>query len=394
MADPMPHQPSDTPVTSHIRTFAGDVALLTGKPLPHVPAPPRPLPEPPPGVIIPQAPTTHESKEEVLARLKAKVAPSAPVRDDSREAVLNRLKERAIEPPLPPGIPEVKKAAPERIHTYKSDFSDHASAKGATRISMLAAQADAAPATPVLQEKKPTNALAFVLGAVLIVAGIGAVYAAYRFATGEPSIPEEVAVASLIFADERMRLQGSAEELRTLLASGASSLKEGDAAVAYLVYSTTTEDGVVEVVANGGELFEALRLPAPSLLLRAIEPESTIGLVNEGGEARPFFIFKVDSYERSFAGMLDWEATLERDLALFYPPHPAEPIGSSTATSTSPFRLSFIDEVEENRDVRVLRDALGRTVMLYGFYDKTVLVLARDEAAFKELVTRLSSTRR
>jgi hypothetical protein len=427
---PDPVTPPADSSKPHIRTYAGDVAALTGKPLAkkvvNTPAPApvqeTPPPEPPPAMIIPKAPTTGESKEEVLARLRARAAehtpvqketpdyvpaPSAPSTSESKEEVLKRLKQRAsqnVAAPMPP-MPKVEKPTPppERLHTYTSDFAARATNENATRISVLAAQADAAPAVAKLPEQKRPNVMAFVLGGILIVAGIGAVYAAYRFATGSPPIPQEQTIPSLIFADERVRLEGSAEDLRASLAKGADvSLSPGEAAITYLSYSTTTEEGTIEIVATGAELVEALRLPAPSLLLRAIEPESTVGVVRTESETRPFFLFRVDSYDRSFAGMLDWEATMERDLALFYPAYPVtappEPISTSTASTTPvappPFRLSFVDEVESNRDIRVLKDAENRTLMLYGFYDKRTLILARDEAAFEELVTRLSSTLR
>jgi len=401
-----------------MRTYASDVAALTGKPLPknvkNTPVPPAPPVEAPPAVIIPKAPTTNESKEAVLARLRLKAEshtppppeptpfaplPHAPSTTESRDQVLKRLRQNTA-----PATSEVA-AAPPRVHTYKSDFSEHATESGASRISMVAAQADAVRAPVVLTQKKRTNTVAFIAGGMLVIAGLGAVYAAYRFAVGEPPIPVETYVPSLIFADERVRLEGSAEDLRTQLASGAGlSLSEGDVAVAYLSFSTTTkEQGTIEIVASGKELIEALALPAPAVLLRAIEPQSMAGLAHVGDATHPFFILRVDSYERSFAGMLEWEPTMERDLSLFYPPHPVlvvEPpptISTTTEASTTPvvapppFRLSFVDEVIGNRDVRVLKDADGRVVMLYGYRDKETLLLARSPEAFLELLERLSS---
>jgi hypothetical protein len=407
---------------SHIRTYAGDVAALSGKPLPKNANTPAVREAPrevlPPSAVIPKAPTTNESKEAVLSRLRAKAIKAPPITSyvpipkavstkESREEVLRRLGAVDKAPPAAkeegaPGIPQVNKSLSKEasLHTYTSDFAKRSTKEGATRISMVAAQADAAAAPSVLPQKKPRSAFAFVAGGLLVVAGVGAVYAAYRFATGEPPLPSETAVASLVFVDERVRLQGSAEELRGALSSGEGvSLKDGGIAVAYLAYATTTKDGVVEVAASGAELIEALRLPAPSLLLRSIVPSSMVGFAHVEGELRPFFIFRVDSYERSFAGMLDWEATMERDLSLFFPPYPSEvPILPEGHSSTSPavlapFRLSFVDEVVGNRDVRVLRDGQGRIVMLYGYRDKETLIIARGYGTFLELLTRLAASR-
>jgi hypothetical protein len=318
-------------------------------------------------------------------------------------------------PTIPVGIPPVPEkpvAAPEAagVHTYKTDFSDRAEAGKISRIGMVAAQQDAQTAPVIFkQEKKQSGLLVIFLGGILVLAGIGSVYAAYKFATAEPAIPMETVIASLIFADERIQLSGSGQELREGLAEARGiALSDRDLAVVYMTYSTTTGAGIKEEIATGGALFAALRLPAPEILLRNIEPGSTLGIVNADGETRPFFLLRVSSYDRTFAGMLDWESSMERDLALFYPLYPAtvivlpeDPMATSSETSTEsaavaggePFRLSFTDEVIENHDVRVLRDAEDRIIMLYGYRDKQTLIIARSKEAFSELLSRLSSTR-
>lgn len=426
MADDV--QNDNAPSEPHIRTYATDVAKLTGKALPHdirnEPAPKKPetakppleRPEPPPARIIPRAPTTGESRAQVLERLQRRKEttppptpapaafmpiPRAQTTNETKEQVLERLKRAASAP------------APAPIHTYKTDFADETKAKGASRISMVAAEQDAPTRAPeVVKRQSRTGVFAVVGGVILVLFGAGAVFLAYRFVTSGPAIPTETFIPSLIFADERIALSGSGEELRQgLITAGASTLRDGDVALVYMMYSTTTSEGVTEErVVSGNVLFEALRLPAPNILTRNVEPESTLGTIHAGGEIRPFFILKVASYERTFAGMLSWEGTMERDLRELYPVHP-EPVvapppstGTSTVTSTPATttpalpepalpRLSFVDEVVENHDVRVLRDGLGRTVMLYGYRDKETLIIARSEVAFSELLERLASSR-
>ena len=53
----------------------------------------------------------------------------------------------------------------------------------------------------------------------------------------------------------------------------------------------------------------------------------------------------------------------------------------------------FVDEVVRNHDVRVYRDATGKSVLLYGYWNQTTLVIARDVAAFTELLQRLATSR-
>ncbi|HYD93090.1 MAG TPA: hypothetical protein VEB18_01380 [Candidatus Paceibacterota bacterium] len=387
MADQQPSQQS-----SHVRTYARDVATLTGKPLPknvqnEVPAapppPPPPLtpaPVPTPTVTLPSDP----EKEAALTRMKARmVLPPEP---------------KAPEPiaPLPPVSKEPLPQPPltsSPIHTYKTDFAAHVQGSGASRISILAAQQDASAAPVVLPEVKKKRFGMIALSVFLIVVGIVGVTTAYRYAT-QQVVPPELFVPSLIFADERVAVSGSGEELRQKLGNltEARELSDGGVVVTYITYASTTPDGkTVNVPASGGALIEALRLSAPDILLRNIAPESTVGVVRAGSETRPFFILRVTSYERTYAGMLSWESTMERDLAVLYPPYPVE--ATTTPLTETAFRVSFIDEVIDNHDVRVLRDAENRPLMLYGYRDKDTLIIARDEQAFRELLARLAATR-
>ncbi|HWU24334.1 MAG TPA: hypothetical protein VN086_01100, partial [Candidatus Paceibacterota bacterium] len=141
-------------------------------------------------------------------------------------------------------------------------------------------------------------------------------------------------------------------------------------------------------------LIRSMNLSAPDILLRNIDDTSTVGVIRAGSESRPFMILKVNSYERTFAGMLAWEPTMAQDLASFYPPYP--PAASTTATSSvavaTPPSTTFTDAVVANYDVRILRDASGRSLLLYGYRGKDTLIIARDEAAFSALLARLSAS--
>lgn len=377
---------------SHVRTYASDVATLTGKPLPakveNVPAP-APKPIAAPVAPKPVDPVVAPVQEPVTIPEPVRPAPPTPIItpaftlpiNPEKAATIERLKAKVGQP-----------AGPSPIHTYKSDFAEHVEEQRASPLSVLAAQQDAAKPAPVVLTAKKKFPAELVGGMLLILIGIAAVAAAYLYITRD-RIVEEIFVPSLIFADERVSLAGSAEELRAQLANPpkAAELALGEVLVTYITYSTTTEGGktTIELAASGGSLVDALRLPAPDILLRNILPESTVGVVRAGEETRPFFILKVDSYERTYAGMLTWEASMEQDLAVFYPQHPSEP----ATTTLESFRLSFVDAIVDNRDVRVLKDAENRTIILYGYRDKDTLVIARNEAAFSELLARLAATR-
>ena len=390
--DPLQNISSSQTDTSKIRTYAKDVARMTGKPLLQ-------------GSIPQTAPTVKPPPSERLAPLEKETRKPDPTA--SREAVLARLKAKAKEqetkaplPPAPVPQPAVSTAnTPAPLHTYQSDYATYSKKKGATPISVVAAEQNAynKRAPEVLTQKKPRWWLPYVGGTGFILAGVVAIVSAVYFSQ-RPTVPPDPFVPALIFADERKQITGDGETLQEELSRLSEvELREGGVVVAYVAYASTTPEGktVMEPV-SGNALVRALDLGAPDIVLRNVEDSSTVGAVR-AGNTYPFFILRVSSYERTFAGMLSWEDEMQEDLSRLYPPFPA-PVASTTATSTATTTpaapvFTFFDRIVANHDVRVLKDEEGRTILLYGYKDKETLVIARNERAFTELLTRLSATR-
>lgn len=245
---------------------------------------------------------------------------------------------------------------------------------------------------------------------MLVIGGGTLAFIAYRAAQ-----PHTVSVApgipSLIFFDDKTELSGSGGALISAIAqSAASALPASEVRVLYLAMATSTNSGTTTIPGTGGDLIQALALPAPDILLRNIAPPSTVGIVNAQGETRVFFILRVTSYDATFRGMLSWEPSIAHDLAALYPAYPAQAAAiaaSTTATSSAPATATgapalaptsvsaapqFIDETVDNHDVRALKDSAGRSILLYGYYDEQTLIIARDEASFEEIIGRLGAT--
>jgi hypothetical protein len=318
----------------------------------------------------------------------------------------------ALVPPtfVPPAVRE-ESALSAPIHTYRSDFTDQVQTQGASALRVLAAQADAPRTKAPAPASKSTLPL-IVLGVLLVLLASGGIFAAYEYAASNKVPLVAPAAPSLIFVDDRQEVAGTGRELLAAVANAAAApLTQNSVRLLYISATSTTAGVTTAAPAPGGALIAALQLPAPDILLRSIQPESTVGVVSAGTETRAFFILRVDSYERSFAGMLAWEPTIAEDVSLLYPPYPAPAapaVATSTATTTAKTTKSapppviapvtvapaaFDDEVVDSHDVRVLRDASGRSLIIYGYWDPTTLVIARDEAAFTEILNRLANTK-
>lgn len=398
------------------------------------PSNPQPVPAPP-----------EEDRAAVLERLRAKVAlqkppepqtlpvvaveearPAPPVFMTPPEPPVNPMpplyREPIDEEPVPVATPVPEPIiaplpAPETptpMHTYKSDFTDRVGTHSTTQFSVLAAEQDVKPASRQTPTKTKRSLIPIIAGVVLLLLAGTASYAAYLYVGARHTVPVvTLSVPSLIVADEYKKLSGTGPELMRELAQVANEvLVNGNALVTYIEQPATGTSGVIAgSPASGGVLIAALNLPAPDLLLRNITEASTVGVIREGGDTRAFFVLRVSSYERTFAGMLTWEPLMERDVGLLYPlyvgaPAPEPEVDLNTAsttkaaTSTPPVQTTipatsrgrFEDTIVANRDVRILRDTQGRALMLYGYADKETLIVARNEASFAALLTRLVST--
>lgn len=329
-------------------------------------------------------------------------------------AVTRETYREPIEPYVPPA--RTTGPAPDTFHTYTTDFANRIDSSKASAFSVLAAEQDAAPArlpvAPVRSGRPLKTILALGTGVVLLVLAGGGVFLTYQFVTTMRNTPiASLTVPSIVFADEYRQLEGSGSVLmQALAAAGNGALVPGNVLVTYLLTDGAGDDGkLVRQPAGGAAFMRALMVPAPDILLRNIADESTVGVIDAGSQTRPFFALRVDSYERTYAGMLTWEPLMARDLSLLYPLYPEEqvetvvPAATSTATTTASTtvvttiqpqaiaRTRFEDAIVANHDVRVLRDTAGKALMLYGYADKRTLLIARDEAAFEALLARLKS---
>lgn len=297
-----------------------------------------------------------------------------------------------FEKPEVPQAPEVIEApapaaptGPTPIKTYSGDFQDRVKETRASTASILAAEGDVARASAPVAAQKRKNILTVVLSLILIaVGGAGVTYAYLRYQAAHAPVPVAPAPKAPIFVDSTEELSGTGKELLAAVAASAQKpLSPGTVRLLTLASST---------VATTTNVFLSLGLPAPSILLRNVDPDGGMtGVLNTTSGESPFFILAVTAYSPSFSGMLSWEPAMQGDLAMLFPMSPLPQ--ATTATSTQPaMPPSFSDDAVQNHNVRVLKDAAGKSIMLYGYWNPSTLVIARDPAAFIEILNRLATS--
>ena len=354
----------------YVRTFVGDMETLKKGGVPD---------------LVPFGHSHSEPKERLVA--------ASPIEPIPFQVTLPTSTVTVRTPP--PSSPAVLK-------TYESDFSQKMKDTHSSAATVLAAQQDSATGAPQADTQESSRgSLAFIFaGIVLLLAGGASAYFVYtRYVNKFQSVILAPSVTASIFVDDREKVSGTGLGLsQAINQSIVRPLAPGAVRLLYSAYSTTTPDGV----------FHALHMPVPDILLRnVVGADSMAGVVNVDGNQSPFFILSATSYSDTFAGMLQWEPAILNDFSQIFPPYISQSMSTtSVATSTkkltskatstpivSSVKLVFVDEVIANHDVRIYRDASGKSILLYGYWNQATLVIARDPAAFTEILQRLATSR-
>ncbi|MFZ2500493.1 MAG: hypothetical protein WAW90_00715 [Minisyncoccia bacterium] len=296
-------------------------------------------------------------------------------------------------PVAPAHLPQrdFTKASP--IETYSDALRKRVSETGASTATILAAEQDAAPRIP--QTITDTSAVQgrnhwqIIVGVFLIVVSVAGIFVAYaRHFSALAPIVATLDTPVAIFVDDREQVSGT-----------------GSALVQAINQSTTKPlslNGVrllsLDPAIVDKSVFSSLGSRVPDVVLRNVDhAHSMAGIVNVSSGKSPFFILTVESYGSTFSGMLAWEPFMQSDLRSLFPHYSALPIVSSstllkvaTTTLASP-KEGFHDDVVSNHDVRVYLDEAGRSLLLYGYWNQSTLVIARDALAFTEILRRLST---
>lgn len=171
-------------------------------------------------------------------------------------------------------------------------------------------------------------------------------------------------------------------------------LKLGDMKEIVLTLGSGTSTRKISVA----DFFRISNTRAPESLIRALEPDFMLGAYSFTPHDL-FGIFKVNTYDTAYAGMLQWESAIESDIGGMFISRKAavlpteSPTSTSTPKKTALGRRGFIDKTIDNRDVRVILNEDNTIALLYTFFDKNTLIISSSDKALKEIVFRLTSGR-
>jgi hypothetical protein len=334
--------------------------------------------------------TTEFVKESAASSVATDLSPDIDVLLEKKAPV--EVPAPSIAPPTPE-TPHV--AVPSPIHTYKSDFAERVKVQSASPFSVIAAEMDATKKPAPLDSGPASEKKATLIGVGLLVLALVIAVSAYWFSTRTQFVPLIADVPSLIFADEKYELKSASDDALQAEISGLRTQSfSKNVILLYANISTTTELGETILTTGGKGTFTALGFTAPDILVRNIGDKTTLGLARSQGLYYPFFVLDVTHFERTFAGMLDFEPSIQRELSFAYPLQEVSVTNERGVTERILIEPAprFVDEVVSSHDVRVLYDVQGKIVMLWGYKDKQTLIITRDKESFEEILSRVRTT--
>jgi hypothetical protein len=355
--DPQPPVPQQPPETQEARHFSKDQILVR----------PSPRANTQKELIQPE-----ELGQQIAAKLSARAAFVSASGGSVAEAE--------------PQKQDPVRSALHAIRTYRGDVEDVVQTKNISMVSVVAAEEEKKAKEKKHDEVRKKTFLAnivYLVGSVVLLgAGATAVFYAYMASLPkDTSVPTNTKDASLVFS-ERSEIKilpiPSKERIMGILLEekNAEDNPLGTFKRIFIASSSTSTDDIQSDV-----FFASIEADVQSTFVRSLEGTMMIGL-HSYSKTVPFLMFKSESYEQTFNGMLRWESSMRENLSPFFD------LGATTTLA-----IPFEGAILQNRDARVVRDEQGDIIFMYAFPDEKTLVITEHPDTFIEILRRLVSTK-
>jgi len=275
------------------------------------------------------------------------------------------------------------------VRTYMSDMADTVRENEISVIKVALAEQNKHERDDVYRQMEgtPTKKIFWVIGGIILIAG--AVYGTYYVLSQKAKEDVKVQVVkdeSIISYDGTSPI----DVTNTNDLTGKINTFKKDTSI-------TNKDNSIRLISlekevNGvkekleiKDIFSEMRFGAPSSLVRSLNPLYMLGTYTKNGgdnDPRLFLIFQIKDYEYTYAGMLEWEATLASDMFDLF----------NFNTKENKLQISertWKDIIINNKDARVLLNEDGKPILYYMFVDKNNLIITDSIDAIKEIVSRL-----
>jgi hypothetical protein len=315
--------------------------------------------------------------------------------------VLNNQQYSPSETPKPISVtPEIKKTEGKSIvRTYKDDIEAAIKENHLSSINIAVAENEKNRNRE--KDKLPDdsngsnysrNKLIIFISLFLIVVGIAGVGITYLIKNkGNTTITTPQILSSFITTEYKDELKTDTVIKGKFINALSSRLNDTQIPVnnLYNIYLTTTSTSTTRKILNSNDFIKLAGFKMPDIIKRTILPDFMVGMFSFG-ENFPFIIFRSSYFENAYAGMLDWEKDLEKDVQVLFRLSGYENSGNILSELSAPNTKKFEDLVIVNKNVRLIRNEKGEIILLYAIIDKETIIITVNERTFKEIVDRLN----
>lgn len=401
---PKPDAPSAPPVPGGALSPSD---LIADDSAPAAPAPPQKTVEPPaapPDVPAPPERSLQGDIETILqgTKLPERRGPAQaqgePKKYDTSLGARASGDASGDAPAIVPSAPQ-QEAPVSAVHTFKRDLQSVVKEQKISLVRAAALEQEKKRPEPIEQAvKAPSRSPGIIVASLfLLLLGGGALAGVYYISLSGAVRPVEQVGESLVFteASEKLPLENTTpsdirRELSEVRVSAGGTLGAITRIVPTVPDSANSETGLTRRrAATFAEFMRALGAHPPDELLRALSDMFFTGIHTVDKNA-PVIVVPIISYDHAFKGMLDWEKTLNGDLAPYFTPVPGLLTGSDGLVEVR----TFEDVVMRNYDVRALKDDSDTIQLYYSFPTRNILIIAESPYSFPEVLSRLQADRR
>ncbi len=269
------------------------------------------------------------------------------------------------------------------IRTYRDYAAEELKKGGGTLTKMIIQEREKEREQKRHSVKNTKNLAISFLALLFVIAGIGIVTLSFILVSQRQ---EEAAIKAgfivvpqpLVQSDFRKEIYIPRPTRSNLSRAIAKDIEETAIPVGDIKHVYTVQDGTTspKELVSTQQLFNTIEAKVPGALTRALDPLFMYGTYSST-DISPFLIFTTNSYSNSYAGLLDWEKDIARDL---------QPLFVDDLNGVA---SNFQDVVLYNIDIRAVLDSKGEIIFGYAFLqDKSTLVIFDNKLALREIITR------
>ena len=332
----------------------------------------------------------------------------------------------------------------KNLRTYEEDIKDALDQGGVTTTQIVLAeqkkkqQAKPIQLSPTASEGKSKNMrMIGIILALIIVAG-GIFYGVTTYILpmkNKTPVATRPTTVDFITVDKNVYVETKGKIFSEVLSKVKEELSRNNTynkdqiAEINIIKTVSEKDAVgasieVRKKITPADFFQLVDSRAPENLIRAFGNKILIG-GHQREKLEPFILMRVSDQQLAFAGMIEWEPNLLRDVqdlfinklseneierpagAISAPtvPAPAIPAQNTSTTSTSTEQVEIIPEVPKptydakkfvdvvmlNKDTRAIKNSNNEVIFFYSFIDKENLIMATNIDTLRKVISGLNT---